>query len=333
MAQPAISDETAKLLREAWYKYLDTIESARAPLYRYCRRLTRGIWDAEDLLQDTLLKGFGSIGRGEVISESAQVRDPRAYLFRIATNLWIDQVRRREFDLRESDRPSTYPAADSSVETREAASVLMSVTAPQERAAVVLREVFEFTLEEIAAMLSTTVGAIKSALHRGRANIEKKNDMTRTAYRAPSRELVDRFVAALNARDIEGVTKLLLDNTTLDIYGIGSERGKGMTHYRVTFENAKGLPGRAEARCIGDEWLILAWAGPSDKEVLINVERVEEEQGHIAHIRSYYFCPEVIAEIAAEIGAKAWSSPHGQNQPPETQARISASAILPWVTR
>ena len=56
--------------------------------------------------------------------------------------------------------------------------------------------------------------------------------MTRAAYRAPSKELVDRFVAALNARDIERVTKLLLDNTTLDVYGIGSERGTGMTHYR-----------------------------------------------------------------------------------------------------
>lgn len=333
MAQQAISDHTAKLLREAWYKYLDTIESARAPLYRYCRRLTGRIWDAEDLLQDTLLKGFGAIGRSEVLSESAQVKDPRAYLFRIATNLWIDQVRRREFDSRESDLPSTPAAAGRSIETREAAAVLMSVAAPQERAAVVLREVFEFTLEEIAAMLSTTVGAIKSALHRGRANLEKKNDMTRSAYRAPSRELVDRFVAALNARDIEGVTKMLLDNTTLDVYGVGSERGKGMIHYRVSFENAKGLPGRAEARCFGGEWLILVWAGPPCTEVLTNVERVEEEQGHIAHIRSYYFCPEVIAEIAAEIGANAWSSPHGQNQPPETQARIAASAILPWVTR
>ena len=333
MAQPLISDQTAKLLREAWYKYLDTVESARAPLYRYYRRLTGHIWDAEDLLQDTLLRGFGAIGRGEVISESARVRDPRSYLFRIATNLWIDQVRRREFDLRQSDRPSTYPAADSSIETREAASVLMSVAAPQERAAVVLREVFEFTLEEIAAMLSTTIGAIKSALHRGRANLEKKTEMTRTAYRVPSRELVDRFVAALNARDIEGVTKLLLDTTILEVYGIGSERGKNMTHYRVTFENAKGLPGRAEAKCFGGEWLILVWAGPPSKEVLINVERVEEEQGQIAQIRSYYFCPEVIIEIAAEIGAKAWSSPHGQNQPPETQARIAASALLPWVTR
>ena len=66
MAEPPISDQTAKLLREAWYRYLDTIEPARPPLYRYCRRITGDIWDAEDLLQDTLLRGFGAIGRGEV---------------------------------------------------------------------------------------------------------------------------------------------------------------------------------------------------------------------------------------------------------------------------
>jgi RNA polymerase sigma-70 factor (ECF subfamily) len=90
MPDEPVSDEMAKQLREAWFRYLDTIEPLRPTLYRYCRRVTRDIWDAEDLLQDTLLKGFGAIGRGEVTSESAQVKGPRAYLFRIATNLWID---------------------------------------------------------------------------------------------------------------------------------------------------------------------------------------------------------------------------------------------------
>jgi hypothetical protein len=105
-----------------------------------------------------------------------------------------------------------------------------------------------------------------------------------------------------------------------------------MNHYRVSFENSKGAPGRAEAICYQGEWLILVWAGPPSHEVLINVERIEQAEGHIAHIRSYYFCPEVIAEIATEIGAKAWASPHGQNQPRETQSRIVASAILPWTS-
>lgn len=103
-----------------------------------------------------------------------------------------------------------------------------------------------------------------------------------------------------------------------------------MNHYRVSFENAKGAPGRAEAVSFQGEWLLVVWAGAVSHEVLINVERLEEEAGHVAHIRSYYFCPEVIAEIAGEIGAKAWASPHGQNQPPHTQSELAASAILPW---
>src|SRR5208282_807323 len=56
MAQEPVSDQTAKLLREAWFRFLDAIEPVRPSLYRYCRRMTRDVWDAEDLLQDTLLK-------------------------------------------------------------------------------------------------------------------------------------------------------------------------------------------------------------------------------------------------------------------------------------
>jgi RNA polymerase sigma-70 factor (ECF subfamily) len=100
------------------------------------------------------------------------------------------------------------------------------------KAAVVLKEVFDFTLEQIAEVLSTTVGAVKSALHRGRTRLQEVLGMRRV-HRAPSRELLDRFVAALNARDVEAVTDLLLDNTTLEVCGIGSERGTRMNHYRV----------------------------------------------------------------------------------------------------
>lgn len=51
------------------------------------------------------------------------------------------------------------------------------------------------------------------------------------------------MAAAAQQRDVEAVTSSLLDNTMLDVYGIGSERGKRMNNYRVSFENAGGLPG------------------------------------------------------------------------------------------
>jgi hypothetical protein len=62
-----------------------------------------------------------------------------------------------------------------------------------------------------------------------------------------------------------------------------------MNHYRVSFENAERAPGRAEAVSFQGEWLLVVWAGALSNEALINVERLEEEAGHIAHIRSYYF--------------------------------------------
>jgi DNA-directed RNA polymerase specialized sigma24 family protein len=63
--------------------------------------------DAEDLVQGTLLRGFGRWGA----SYGGEVRNPRAYLLRAATNAWIDTVRRRENETR-ALRESAEPAAD-----------------------------------------------------------------------------------------------------------------------------------------------------------------------------------------------------------------------------
>jgi DNA-directed RNA polymerase specialized sigma24 family protein len=71
MTHQPTSDEMARQLRAAWFTYVDTIEPVRAALYRYCRRLTRDVWEAEDLLQDTLLRGFGAIGRGDLHGDTA----------------------------------------------------------------------------------------------------------------------------------------------------------------------------------------------------------------------------------------------------------------------
>ena len=139
MVHEPVSDETAKLLRAAWFRYLDTVGETRPALYRYCRRMTGNIWDAEDLLQDTLLRGFGAIGRGDVSSKAAQVRGPRAYLFRIATNLWIDQMRRRQLITSSLSGSDDSSPGERSIQALEAASLLMSQVAPQERAAVVLQ--------------------------------------------------------------------------------------------------------------------------------------------------------------------------------------------------
>lgn len=74
----------------AWHRFIDFTAPFRPQLFLYCRRLTGNVWDAEDLVQETLLHSFGVLGR--VFNP---IVNPRGYLVRVATNLRIDAVRHR----------------------------------------------------------------------------------------------------------------------------------------------------------------------------------------------------------------------------------------------
>ena len=73
--------------KRSWHRFLETYEPLRSDLYRYCRYLTRNPWDAEDLAQDALARAFVTLARME-----REPTNPRAWLFRVASNLWIDQL-------------------------------------------------------------------------------------------------------------------------------------------------------------------------------------------------------------------------------------------------
>ncbi len=83
------------------HRFLDLYEPLRPELYRYCRHLTRSPWDADDLVQDALFRGFATLG---CMNEPPP--HPRAWLFRVASNLWIDrQARSCRGSRRRSARP------------------------------------------------------------------------------------------------------------------------------------------------------------------------------------------------------------------------------------
>src|SRR5262245_32333186 len=77
-------------VHEAWHGFLDVFEPLRPDLFRYCRSLTRNVWDAEDLVQDSMARAFVTLG-----CLFQPIEKPRAWLFRVATNLWIDRQRGR----------------------------------------------------------------------------------------------------------------------------------------------------------------------------------------------------------------------------------------------
>ena len=310
MANFELPDDLRDDLRTAWHRYIDFIAPVRPSLHNYCRRLTGNLWDAEDLVQDSLLRAFGTLG---AVHDS--VRNPRAYLLRAATNLWIDRLRRREREKQalaeaESTRsPETHAATG---EVRDAGARLLHALTPRERAAVLLKDVFELDLKECAEVLETTVGAVKTALHRGRERLAESESESVSGRSVPSVALVDRFVELFNAGDEKGLLDLILDNAPDENVGVAIEWGDRASR-RPHLEGALGghpewpealrfEAQRFERAMFEGEPIVLHFHTRRGREKLDVVWRIEEEEGRIARLRSYGFCPETIGEVGRELG-------------------------------
>src|SRR4051794_20565238 len=108
MTKP-ITDESARALRGIWFDFMDEIEPLRPKLHAFCLKLSGSVWEAEDLVQESLLRAFAAMARGDLHSEHSRFDKPQAYLTQIATNLWIDRLR-----CQRRDRPEP---AEGQVET------------------------------------------------------------------------------------------------------------------------------------------------------------------------------------------------------------------------
>jgi RNA polymerase sigma-70 factor (ECF subfamily) len=308
MSQVEIPEPLQDELRAAWQHYLDLLAPFRPDLHRYCRRLTRDLWDAEDLVQDTLIRAFAALGK-----HHPAVERPRAYLLRTATHCWIDTLRRRGSEARALAMSRPEPARDAPGAVRDAGTVLMQQLSPQERAAVVLKDVFELDLAETAEVLQTTVGAVKAALHRGRTRLrESDQDPGARPRPLPPAELVDRFVAAYNAKDLGDLTALLLDHASVEQLGCAYSTGIEALEEGFLDKAVNGHPewpeafqyesARLERARLDGEPIALGLVVRRGREALEQVMRFEPEEGRIARIRAYAFCPEVMREIGERLG-------------------------------
>jgi RNA polymerase sigma-70 factor (ECF subfamily) len=306
-------------VRNSWHGFLETYEPLRSELYRYCRHLTRSPWDAEDLAQDTLSRAFVTLGQMGQAPEH-----PRAWLFRVASNLWIDQQRRRREQplgdaLAGASAASLTPDATAS---REAAGTLLGALSPQERAAVVLKDAFELSLEEVAETLSTTPGAVKAALHRGR---DKLVEPPAHELNVPAPGVLDAFCTAFNAGDIDRLTSLLLDTSSVEVVGATTQYGPAAARATVLFGMLFGskrmataaesggmdaryvqrvLPEapRVEARLSRGEWILIHWYRHEDGEFVRAITRIEPDGERVARLQNYFFTPDFIQEVCSELG-------------------------------
>ena len=294
---PAARD-LGEAVKESWNRFLDVYEPLRPDLYRYCRHLTRSPWDAEDMAQDAMARAYVTLG-----CMAEPPANPRAWLFRVASNLWINRMRRTR-EVLTDDAPAPQPTVGPERrDAREAAGTLISQLSPQERAAVVLKDVFDLSLDEIAAALSTSAGAIKAALHRGRSKLVAPEPDEPVPV-APA--VLDAFCDAFGARDLARLTSLLLETATMEFPGVMVEYGADALRSGSLRNTLFGCPDghyeptapRCERRVHRGESILLWWNG----EDVDAVVRVEVDGGRIAGLRNYRHAPEVITEVCRELG-------------------------------
>ena len=317
------SNELPRSVQGSWHGFLETYQPLRADLYRYCRHLTHNPWDAEDLAQDALARAFVTLAQ---LGESPA--NPRAWLFRVASNLWIDRVRRTRREQGLPDEVADPGCVREPQGVREAAGTLLGQLTPQERAAVLLKDVFELSLEETADAISTTVGAVKTALHRARG---KLLEPAADPVVAPSPPVLDAFCAAFNAGDLDRLAALLLDNASVEVVGATTQYGReaakrtvlwgmlfGVKHMVAAeahggldarcFEGVVAAAPRVEARLHRGAWILLHWYTHRDGEAVRAVTRVDAEGEQVARLWNYFYTPALIAEVCDELGLPSRSN-------------------------
>ena len=196
------SDLDSTGLFDARYKaFLETMTQLRPRLHRYCARMTGSVLDGEDIVQEALFEAYRKLDTFD------ERRALSPWLFRIAHNRCIDFLRRRgvreEAEAAGAGPIAVSPEDPSALMVGPAVERLVVTLPPKERACVLLKDVFDYSLEEISELVGSSVGAVKAALNRGRAKLAELPDALITTASQRPREPRALRVAAVVRRPIQ----------------------------------------------------------------------------------------------------------------------------------
>jgi RNA polymerase sigma-70 factor, ECF subfamily len=192
----------------------------RPKLHRYCARMTGSVIDGEDVVQEALADAIASFPADGTIS------NPEGWLFRVAYTTALDFLRRRarhRAAVSEED-PDLIVDPVSTAQDREiaAASLHTFMHLPVgQRSSVILMDVLGYSLQEICAITTSSLPAVKAALHRGRVRLRElarePDDRPRPVLAEPDRTRLAAYVARFNARDFDTLRDMLAEDVRLDL--------------------------------------------------------------------------------------------------------------------
>ncbi|MET7515455.1 RNA polymerase sigma-70 factor [Streptomyces sp. NPDC005480] len=214
---------------------IEVFEEHRPVLMGVAYRMLGRVADAEDVVQDAWLR-WAQADRDEV-------REPRAYLVRVATRLAIDRLRQAQ-TRREAyvgpwlpeplvtdfgpTVPDTAEAAVLAESVSLAVLVVLESLSPLERAVFVLREAFGFPFAEIATTLERSESAVRQLAGRARKHVDERRPRF-DVDPVEQRDLTERFLAAATGGDLEGLMTILAPDARL----VGDSGGKSKAPLRV----------------------------------------------------------------------------------------------------
>jgi len=279
--------------------FIETISTLRPSLHRYCARMTGSVMDGEDVVQEALIEAYRKLDQYD------ESRPLKPWLFRIAHNRCIDFLRRKrvrdEAEAAAAMPEAVSPAQPITLGIGKAVEHLVASLPPKERACVLLKDVFDYSLEEIAELVDSTVGGVKAALRRGRtklavtppaANVSRSVDPELTQI---MRLYIDRF----NRRDWDGVRELIRADARLNV----ADRFAGNLADAPYFSNYEKLPLRwklAAGELDGEPVVIILQRG-ADTWTPHSVIRMRVIGDRIQHIVDYVHCPWVISAAASVV--------------------------------
>jgi RNA polymerase sigma-70 factor, ECF subfamily len=273
--------------------FIETISTLRPSLHRYCARMVGSVMDGEDVVQEALFEAYRKLDQFD------DSRPLKPWLFRIAHNRCIDYLRRKgvrdEAETAAAMPEAVSPAEPVALGVGKAVEHLVANLPPKERASILLKDVFDYSLEEIAELVDSSVGGVKAALNRARKKLATSSPPAKATRSADPelKRVMQLYVDRFNRRDWDGVRELISADARLNV----AERfaGKALeAPYFVNYERWP-WPWRLAMGEVDGEPVVIILRRGADTWTPHSAIRFDVIGERIERIVDYIHCPWVLS--------------------------------------